>query len=84
MNNPPSDVNRPKKRVSNLAITSIAGGAGCFTLVIVVGAVFLGLWLDHHFDSKPLITIILVILSIPVSVIGMYGIVRGIISRINL
>lgn len=84
MEEPEKDTRQPnKKRISNLAITAIAGGAGCFTLVVVMGAVFLGLWLDQRFTTRPLLTIILVILSIPVSVVGMYGIVRGVISRIQ-
>ena len=83
MQQPEQGHKTPNKRISNLAITAVAGGAGCFTLIVVMGAVFLGLWLDSHFASKPLLTIILVILSIPISVVGMYGIVRGVISRIK-
>ena len=83
MQTPEPDKKKPGKRISNLAITAVAGGAGCFTLIIVMGAVFLGLWLDNHFASRPLLTIILVIFSIPISVVGMYGIVRGVVSRIK-
>ena len=72
-----------KKKVSNLVYAGIAGTAGCLTLVIVVGAVIMGLWLDFQFQSKPIITILLVILSIPVSVLGMFALVRASISRIN-
>ncbi len=81
---PPEPVsNDPKTKVSNLALAAVSGLAGCFTLVVVVGAVFLGLWLDSQFESKPLVTVILVIISIPVSIIGMFVIVRAAVSRIK-
>jgi len=81
---PPENVsNDSKTKISNLALAGISGLAGCFTLVVVIGAVFFGLWLDSQFDSKPLVTVILVITSIPVSIIGMFVIVRGAVSRIK-
>ncbi len=83
MRSPEPVTNDPKNKVSNLALAAVAGLAGCFTLIVVVGAVFFGLWLDSQFESKPLITVILVIASVPVSIIGMFVIVRAAVSRIK-
>ena len=83
MQSPQNLKNDSKKKVSNLVYAGIAGTAGCLTLAIVVGAVIMGLWLDFQFQSKPIVTVLLVILSIPVSVLGMFALVRASISRIN-
>ena len=72
-----------KEFAFNLALSIVVGQVGCLTLVIILAALFGGLWLDNHFASRPLLTIILVISSIPISVLGMYGIVKGVISRIK-
>jgi F0F1-type ATP synthase assembly protein I len=81
---PQGDKNkRQNKRGSNLALAAIAGLAGLLTLVIVVGAVFIGLWLDNIYQTRPTMTIVLVIASIPVSVISMYVLVKVAVSRIK-
>ena len=72
-----------KRYISNLALAAIAGQAGCLTLLIVLTAVLFGLWLDSQFQTRPILTIILVIASIPVSVISMYFLVRAAVSRIQ-
>ncbi len=47
----------------------VGGEIGCLTLVIVLGAVFGGLYLDRLFGTKPLLTILLVLASAPLSLI---------------
>ena len=69
--------------LKNISLAITAGQAGCLTLIIVFVAVFLGLWLDNRLNSKPIITLILVIFSIPVSVIGMLKLVKSAVSRIQ-
>ncbi|GAB4482077.1 MAG: hypothetical protein Kow00124_30530 [Anaerolineae bacterium] len=46
---------------------SSAAGLGCLTPVLIVGAIFLGRWLDSLFGTAPLILLSLVLLAIPVS-----------------
>ncbi len=46
---------------------------GCVTVVIVIGALLVGLWADSQFHTKPLFTILLLLLSIPINV---YSLVR--------
>ena len=50
---------------------------GCVTVVIVVGALLVGLWVDSLFDTRPLFTILFLLLSIPVS---LYSLVRVALS----
>ncbi|MCJ7624452.1 MAG: AtpZ/AtpI family protein [Anaerolineaceae bacterium] len=73
-----------KQYYQNMALAVVAGQVGCITLVIILLAVLAGLWLDNHFQTKPTITLILVIGSVPGSVIVMLAVVRGAVARINL
>ncbi len=84
MNSPQKDDPQPnKQRVINLAIAGLLGQVGCITLLIVLGALFLGLWLDSQFHTRPILTIVLIIASIPVSLLVMFAIVRTGLSRIK-
>jgi MFS-type transporter involved in bile tolerance (Atg22 family) len=51
----------------NMKMVTVGGEVGCLTLLIVLAAVFGGLWLDRLFGTKPVITIILVLSSAPLS-----------------
>lgn len=78
----PKDSNS-KQRIINLTIAGLVGQVGCLTLVIILGAVLGGLWLDTHFDTKPAFIIGLMIVSIPVSIVVTLMIVRKAISKIK-
>jgi MFS-type transporter involved in bile tolerance (Atg22 family) len=67
----------------NLTLAAVAGQVGCLTLVIVIAALFGGLWLDARFGTKPIFTVGLVIASVPVTLAGMIWIVRVTTSRIS-
>lgn len=67
----------------NLTLVGVAGQVGCLTLIIIMVAVFGGLWLDARFDTRPVFTIGLVILSIPVSLAIMFFVVRLATSKIK-
>lgn len=69
--------------MKNISLALVAGQAGCLTLIIVFVAVFFGLWLDNKLDTKPIVTLILVILSIPLSVLAMLKLVKSAVSRIQ-
>lgn len=77
------DKSNSKQRTINLTLAALVGQIGCLTLVIVLGAVFGGLWLDARFDSKPAFTIGLMLVSIPVSVVVMLLVARSAISKIK-
>lgn len=67
----------------NLTLAGAAGQIGCVTLIIILVAVFGGLWLDARFDTRPVFTLALLIASIPVSLIAMLFIVRLVTSKIK-
>ncbi len=52
-------------------------------MVIILGAVLGGMWLDNHFGTKPTWTLTLALISIPLSVLVMVFVVRAIIKRIQ-
>jgi len=73
-----------RKEVSqSLVLGVVVGQVGCLTLIIVLAALFGGLWLDNHFDTKPMITVGLMIASVPVTLIAMVWIVRRATSRLQ-
>ncbi len=67
----------------NLTIVGIFGQVGFLTLFIIIVALLGGLWLDRTFDTKPLFTIVLMIASVPVSLVLMYKVVMWATSRIK-
>jgi F0F1-type ATP synthase assembly protein I len=68
-------VNRSNNRF-NAILATVVGQVGCLTPLILLGALFAGLWLDRQFDTKPLFTILLIVGSAPFSVFVLYWIVR--------
>ncbi len=80
-----SSQGEPERKQSfiNLTLAIVAGQVGFLTLVIVLGAVLGGLWLDSRFGTRPVITLLLVVISIPVSVLVMLAVVRSAVSRIK-
>ena len=67
----------------NMALAAVAGQVGCLTLIIVLAALFGGLWLDNRFDTKPMLTVGLMIVSVPVTLVAMIGLVRAATSRMQ-
>jgi len=67
----------------NLTLAAVAGQVGCLTLVIVLGALFGGLWLDSRFQSRPMFTILLMLASIPVTLLAMFWVVRTATSKLT-
>ena len=72
-----------RKELFKTALISTAGSVGCFTVVIILGAILGGIWLDNHFGTKPTWTLTLALASIPLSVLVMVFIVRAIVKRIQ-
>ena len=61
----------------------VIGQVGCLTLVIILASVFLGLWLDGLFGTKPMFTLILLLAGIPLSVFLMLFVARRTLARLN-
>lgn len=70
-------------RVRNLAYAAVAGQAGCLTIIIIIVALLLGLWLDSLVGQRGLFTIGLLLLSIPVSLLAMVRIALGTVKEIT-
>lgn len=64
------------------SIATIGGSVGFSTLGIILVALVGGLWLDKTFGTKPLFTVILMLGSIPVSIIVMFMVVRSTTTRL--
>jgi len=79
----PGNEQDKKRSAMNLTLTAVAGSSGCLTLVIVLAALFLGLYLDRQFNTKPAFTIGLILGSIPVSLVVMFFVVRSAVNRIK-
>ena len=69
--------NRPESVAKNLALAGMLSQVGCVTVVIVIGALLLGLWVDSIFDTRPVFIVVFLLLSIPVS---LYSLVRVALS----
>ena len=65
------------RNVFSYTLAVVAGQVGCLTSMIVLAALFGGLWLDNRFGTSPMITVGLIIASIPVTLVVMVLIVRS-------
>lgn len=72
-----------KLSIVNVTLAIVACQVGFLTLVIVLGAILGGLWLDNRFHTRPTITIVLLLVSIPISVFVMLAVVRSAVARIK-
>lgn len=68
MSEPGKESNTPNTRGANLAAAGLAGQIGCVVPVIILVSVLLGLWLDKTFQTGKIITLIMVLGSLPVSI----------------
>ncbi len=71
-----------RKIVRTLLIV-LVGQVGCLTLVIVLASVVLGLWLDAHFRTKPVFTLVLLFAGIPLSVLVMLAVARRTLAKLT-
>jgi uncharacterized membrane protein len=73
-----------KQRLVNLTVIALVGQVGCLTLLIVLGAVFAGMWIDSRMNSRPVGTILLVAVSVPVAIYVMLKVVRATLKKLGL
>lgn len=67
-----------------MKVAAIAGQVGCVTLVIVFAALLGGLLLDRLLDSRPIFTILLMVGSVPVTLVVTFWLVRKATSGMHL
>jgi magnesium-transporting ATPase (P-type) len=68
-------------RSFNLALAAVTGQVGCLTIVILLAAFLAGRWLDNQFGSDALFTVVLMVASVPVTLVVMFWVVRSVTSR---
>ncbi|NPA27414.1 MAG: AtpZ/AtpI family protein [Chloroflexi bacterium] len=78
-------MSKPDKQryAMNLALAAVASQVGLLTTFIIIVSLLLGLWLDARFNTRPLWTVILLVASVPVTLVLMFWIVRRTVSRIT-
>lgn len=59
----------------------LVGQMGCLTVIVIALSVLAGLWLDSVFHTKPIITLALLLVGVPVSVILMVFVGRKTLDR---
>ena len=72
-----------KQKIFNMALAIVAGQGGCVTLIIILAAVLLGLWVDNVNGTKPWFTLMFLLVSVPISLAAMFLVVRSAIGRIK-
>ena len=73
-----------ENKAFNLTLAAVAGQVGCLTIVVVLAALFAGLYLDSRFGGdRPIFTIVLMLASIPVTLVAMFWVVRKATSRLT-
>ncbi len=75
--------NRSRDVMRNVALATVAGQAGCSTLILVFLALFGGMYLDAQLNTHPLFTVGLLLLSIPISLFSLFRMVLSAVSRIT-
>ncbi len=66
----------PRQTALNMTIIGLVGQVGCLTLLILLASVFIGLWLDTYFGTRPWITIGMLVISIPIALVVMFFVTR--------
>ncbi len=74
-----------KKSLPDLrsAVTITVVGVAVSTLVVIFAGLFIGLWLDALLHTKPVFTLTLTILSIPVTIFLIFRVVRIATNRLK-
>ena len=68
-------------RSLNLTLAAVTGQVGCLTVIIILATFFAGRWLDSRFESDALFTVILMVASVPVTLVVMFWVVKSATSR---
>ncbi len=65
-----------RQRLFSMVLARVITQVGFLTVVVIGLSLAGGMWLDHHFGTRPWWTIGLLVGSIPVTVALMYAVVR--------
>jgi F0F1-type ATP synthase assembly protein I len=73
----PQSNNDRQGAIFGVVLATTVAQVGCVTVIVILGALALGLALDNWLDTRPLFTLVLMLLSIPLS---LYLLVRVALS----
>ena len=62
-----------------LTVVWVAG----LTLIVIFGTLLAGIWLDKIFNSKPILTVTFILISIPVTLFMTFRVVKRVTTRIQ-
>ena len=71
------------QRTLNLTLAAVAGQVGCLTVGVIIVALLFGLWLDNRLGTLPWFTIGFLLVSVPVTIILMFRVVRTATSKMK-
>ncbi len=77
-----SQSENPQSQFKSAVTFTVIMVAG-MTLAVIFAGLFLGLWLDKVFGTRPILTIVLMIASIPLSLVLLLRVVRVATRRLN-
>lgn len=66
-----------------MTLAAVVSQVGCIIPVLLLGALFVGLWLDRYFDTRPFFAILFIVGSGPVSVYVLCRIVKSATSQMK-
>ncbi len=64
------------------AAMGIAGQAGCLTVVLAVGALLVGVWLDQVFGTRHILVLVCVAVSVPINLVVTLRLTQRMIARV--
>lgn len=73
----------PQPYAFSMKFMGVGAQVGCLTLMIVLGAVFGGIWLDRVLGTKPVLTVLLVLGSAPFSLFLTFWIAMRSVRDLN-
>jgi hypothetical protein len=85
MNQTEQKPQKPATNIYTMGFTPmvVGGEVGCLTLIIVILALVVGLWLDRTFGTRPMFTIILLLGSAPFSLFLTFWVATRSIKRMT-
>jgi len=67
---------------SPYAALGVAMQAGCVTVVLILGALLVGLWIDQQFGTRRIAPLVCIVVSAPISLLIVLRITQRLIARI--
>src|SRR5579859_5894420 len=64
------------------AVLGLAGQAGCMTVVMAIGALLVGLWLDQRLGTRRTWALICVVGSVPINLVVTLVVTQRLIARL--